>query len=82
MDDEAFQRALQCEVLPRRTGVVAVRDECTACLLVGLARDEKQKNSGVAAPDLITLDQQAEEERPVLRVAMCVKDAPGMRIAG
>ena len=82
MNDKPRQRALEREVLPRRTGVVTVRDERAARLLIALARDEEQERCGIAAPDLIALDQQIEEERPLFCVATRVENAARLRVAG
>ena len=76
--DQSAHRPLQRQVLPRRAGVVGVRDERLAGLLVRRPRDEQQQRRGPHAPDLVPLDEQIEEQRPLLRVAPRVEDAPGM----
>ena len=81
MNNQPAKRALQRQILPRRTRVVGVRDQRLAGLLVGRPRNEQQQRRRPHAPDLVPLDEQIEEQRPLFGVAMRVEDAPGMRVA-
>jgi hypothetical protein len=58
-----------------------MRDERPAGLFVGGPRDEQQQRRGPHAPDLVPIDEQIEEERPLLRVPPRVEDAPGVGVA-
>src|SRR5262245_11018964 len=57
-------------------------DERASALLVSRSRDKDEEHCRVTTPDLVALDEQVEKQRPVLRVAVCVENSTGVRVAG
>jgi len=80
--DQPLDPPLQGKAHPGGAGVVGMRDERAARLLVRRARDEHEERGGAMAPGPVAFVQQLEEQRPVLRVAARIEEPPRLRIAG
>jgi len=80
MHDETLLKALQCEIFPRCSAIIGMRDGPFVIMIKILSRNEHDQNGRVFRPCLVRVDEQIEERLSMFRAPARIKRPPLLRI--